>query len=710
MFSWIRWVSTRCRWSASLAAKFVLLIACITALTLGLAAWYSYYSYQRAHLEHLRSKVEVLAGFVAAISPDRIFSYDFSTLYGYVRGLSHTKDVTYAVIIGANGMPMTAYLNRAHPITAEAIKAVGSADIREVSRHIDGMRDAFSTTAPITFNQQQSGQVVVGATRRYVDQELRRILFWNVMGSTLTILLLSVGIFLVFRQNILRPTHALMAGARRVAQGDLRQPIPVTSPDELGQLANSFNEMMASLEQSNSERKLALENLQELNRNLEHLVLYDPLTNLPNRTLIQDRLMQALKTAERTKIPFAIVIMDLDRFKEVNDTFGHQTGDQLLIEVGQCLAKTLHSTDTIGRLGGDEFAIVLPDTDAEGAVCVARKVFLGLEQAFELHGIKFKVAASLGIALYPHHGTDASSLLKHADVAMYEAKHGRLGYTLYNKDIDIHSPRRLALINDLRFAVERGQMQLFYQPIMDIGTGAVRGFEALARWKHPEKGFVAPDQFIPMIEQTGLIQPFTNWVIDEALRQWSAWREQGIEIRMSINLSMQNLQDKAFPQELGALMQKWSVTPHALLLEVTESSMMGDPDRVLQTLNYFRSLGADIAIDDFGTGYSSLSYLKRMPVNEIKIDRSFVKDVCTNKDDAVIVRSTIDLAHNLGLEVVAEGVEDKDIVNFLAELNCDLAQGYYFSRPLPPEQISLSISQGCPHLPAADYLQHRLNN
>lgn len=688
MSSWVRWGSPRHRWRASLAAKFVLLIACITALTLGLAAWYSYYSYQRAYLDHLRSKVEVLAGFVASISPDRIFSHDFSTLYGYVRGLSHTKDLTYAVVIGANGEPMTAYLNKADPTIANAIRVVGSEDIREVSRYIDRMPDAFSITAPITFNQQETGRVVVGATRRYVDQELRRILFWNVMGSTLTIVLLSVGIFFVFRQNILRPTHALMDGARRVAQGDLHQPIPLTSPDELGQLARSFNEMMGSLEQSNSERRLALENLQELNRNLERLALYDPLTNLPNRTLLQDRLMQALKAAERTQAPFAIMIMDLDRFKEVNDTFGHHIGDQLLIEIGQCLAKTLHSTDTIGRLGGDEFAIVLPDTDGEGAVCVARKVFEGLDQPFELQGLKFKIAASLGIALYPQHGTDASSLLKHADVAMYEAKQGKLGYTLYNKDIDIHSPRRLALINDLRFAVEGGQMQLFYQPIMDIGTGAVRGVEALARWAHPEKGFIAPDQFIPMIEQTGLIQPFSAWVINEALRQWSAWREQGIETCMSVNLSMHNLQDKAFPKELEALLQKWSVLPHALILEVTESAMMGDPDRVLQTLNYFRSLGADVAIDDFGTGYSSLSYLKRMPVNEIKIDRSFVKDVCTNKDDAVIVRSTIDLAHNLGLEVVAEGVEDKDILSFLAELKCDLAQGYYFSRPLPPDQIA----------------------
>ena len=687
MSAWVRWVSSRCRWGASLAAKFVLLIACITALTLGLAAWYSYYSYQRAYLDHLRSKVEMLAGFVASISPDRIFSHDFSTLYGYVRGLSHTKDLTYAVVIGANGEPMTAYLNKADPTIANAIRAVGSEDIRQVMRYIDRLPDAFSITAPITFNQQEIGRVVVGATRRYVDQELRRILFWDAMGSTLIILLLSAGIFLVFRQNILRPTQALMEGARRVAQGDLRQPIPLASADELGQLARSFNEMMASLEQSNSERSLALADLQVLNRTLERLALYDPLTNLPNRALLQERLTHTLKAAERTKAPFAIMLMDLDRFKEVNDTYGHHTGDQLLIEIGQCLAQSLHSTDTIGRLGGDEFAIVLPDTDGEGAVCVARKLFKELDQPFELQGLKFKVAASLGIALYPQHGADASALLKHADVAMYEAKQGKLGYTLYNKDSDIHSPRRLALLNDLRFAVEAGQMQLYYQPIMDIGTGAVRGVEALARWAHPEKGFIAPDQFIPLIEQTGLIQLFSAWVINEALRQWSAWREQGIETCISVNLSMHNLQDKDFPRQLEALLQKWSVLPHALVLEVTESAMMGDPNRVLQTLNYFRSLGVDVAIDDFGTGYSSLSYLKRMPVNEIKIDRSFVKDVCSDKDDAVIVRSTIDLAHNLGLKVVAEGVEDKEVLSLLTGLSCDLAQGYYFSRPLPPDQI-----------------------
>ena len=694
-------------WRSSLAAKFIILVACVTSLVLGLAAWYSYYSYREVYIDHLRSKVDLLAGFVATISPDRIFSYDFSALHTYVRGLSHTKDLTYAVVIGADGEAMTAYMNKENPIIANAIQTLGSSDIRAVVKYIDSQPDTIAVASPILFDEQQVGTVRLGATRSFVDAELWRILLWNVIGSMLVVLLLSIGIYWVFRENILRPTRTLIEGARRVADGNLRQPIPPTSPDELGQLAGSFNEMMTSLDRSNAERTQALEGVRDLNRTLEirveertqaieavnrkleRLALYDPLTNLPNRTLIQDRLALTLKAAERAQAPFAVMLMDLDHFKEVNDTFGHHSGDQLLTAVGACLAASLRGADTIGRLGGDEFAIILPNTDKDGAVYVAGRLFKALEQPVQLSNVSLMVGASLGIAIYPEHGVDEGTLFKHADVAMYEAKQGRLGYSIYNKNIDIHSPRRIELMNELRVAVENGQMQLYYQPIMDIASGTIRGVEALARWPHPEKGFVSPDQFIPMIEQTGLIRPFTAWVINEALCQWAAWRAQGVDLVVSVNLSMRNLQDKEFPKQLDALLQKWSVPPHVLMLEVTESAMMGDPEHALQTLNYFRNLGAGVGIDDFGTGYSSLSYLKRMPVNELKIDRSFVKDMCHDKDDAVIVRSTIDLAHNLGLIVVAEGVEDEATLSLLKDLNCDMAQGYYFSRPVPAEQIAL---------------------
>lgn len=693
------------RWRSSLAAKFVLLVAALTALTLGMTAWVSYHSYREAYLNHLHQKAELLAEFVASISPDRIYSYDFSTLYKYVRELSKTRDIVYAVVIDSNGEPLTAHLDKDDPIIASAIRAVGSEEMLKVIGYINHLPDVISITAPIIFNNNKIGSVIVGATRKYADQELSQILLWNALGSTSIILLLSAGIYFVFRHHVLRPTQELMEGAQRVARGNLRQPIPLVSTDELGQLAGSFNDMMGNLEQSNLGRTQALEHLRDLNRTLEirveertraietvnreleHLALYDPLTGLANRSLLQDRLEQMLKVPERTRELFTVMLLDLDRFKEVNDTFGHHTGDVLLKKVGRRLVEALRETDTIGRLGGDEFAILLPKTDSKSVVLVANKLSKALEHPEDIEGLRFIVSASLGIAVYPEHGTDASTLLKHADIAMYEAKQSKTGYCIYHREIDIHSPRRLALMNDLRVAVEAGQMQLHYQPILDLGSGAVRGVEALARWVHPEKGSIPPDQFIPIIEQTGLIRPFSRWVIDTALCQWAAWHARGIETVVSVNLSMRNLQDKEFPNELAELLQKWSVVPHTLLLEVTESAVMSDPDHVLMTLGYFHDLGVDVAIDDFGTGYSSLSYLKRLPVNEIKIDRSFVRDMREDKDDAMIVRSTIDLAHNLGLKVVAEGVEDEVTLRLLTELNCDLAQGYHFSRPVPADQV-----------------------
>ena len=697
--------SLRKRWRATLAVRFIVLAASLTAVTLGVTAWISYQTYRDVYTRHLISKAETLAGFVAAISPDRIFSYDFSSLHIYVKKLGDNEDLVYAVVLAENGQPLTSFLDRRRPVVMQAIKEVGSEDAARVARYIASLPDTIEVTAPIMFNQEQIGTVMIGVTRYFIDKDLRQLLLWNSLGSLMIVMLLSFGIYLIFRHSVLRPTQQLMQGARRVAHGDLQERIPLSSGDELGQLASSFNDMMTDLQSSYDQRTLALNELRQLNptletrveertlaiekanRALERMALYDSLTALPNRTLVNDRLAQAIKTAERTNNSFVVMLIDLDRFKEVNDSLGHQAGDELLKKVGQRFVETMRDTDTIGRLGGDEFAILLPETSVDGAVSVADKLIKAMERSMELEGLSFTVAASIGIAHYPDHGTDASTLMRHADIAMYDAKLNRTGYSLYHKEIDTHSPRRLVLIGDLRAAFDAGRLALHYQPIIDIATGLPRGVEALARWPHPEKGFIPPDEFIPLIEQTGLVRHFACWVIDAALAQWNAWRQEGIDVVISVNLSMRNLQDKGFPEKLAELMRKWSVTPQALLLEITESAMMSDPDQVLSLLTGFSDMGVQIAIDDFGTGYSSLSYLKRLPVHEIKIDRSFVLDMTRDKDDAVIVRSTIDLAHNLGLKVGAEGVEDEETLTLLRELGCDLAQGYHIRRPGPVDSL-----------------------
>lgn len=691
-----------------LAAKFVLLIAGFTALMFGLTAWYSYYSYRDAQLNHLQAKAKLLADFVASISPDRIFSYDFSSLHTYAQELSANRDVTYAIIVDAQGKPMTSFIDREDPIVQAAIAALKDSDLLAVASYIDRMPDTLSVRSPIRFNQQQIGTVRIGVTRAYIDHELHGILVRNVLGSLVIVALLSLGIYLIFLQNVLRPTQDLIDGARRVANGELRTPIPTHSIDELGQLATSFNIMMERLGQSNAERGQALDDLRELNhtleirveertraiesanRELEQLALYDSLTGLPNRSLIQDRLGLLLRSANRTHRPFVVMLIDLDRFKDVNDTFGHHIGDELLKKVGRMLVGNLRDVDTVGRLGGDEFAILLPDTYLAEALNVADKILRTLDIPIALGGLSLATGASLGIAAFPEHGRDAGTLFKHADVAMYHAKHGKTGFCVYHPDIDRHSPERLAFIQDLRLAVESAQMELHYQPIVDIRTHAIHSVEALARWTHPVRGPVPPDQFIPIIEQTGLIRPFSLWVVETALQQWAAWNAAGQRVIMAVNLSMHNLQDEAFPAALSRLMQTWSVPPQAFTLEVTESAMMSDPEHVLKTLAHFDELGIAVAIDDFGTGYSSLSYLKRLSVTELKIDRGFVKDMCADKDDVVIVRSTIDLAHNLGLKVVAEGVEDAETLQLLLELQCDRAQGQYFGAPLPATEIQFA--------------------
>jgi diguanylate cyclase (GGDEF)-like protein len=421
----------------------------------------------------------------------------------------------------------------------------------------------------------------------------------------------------------------------------------------------------------------------------EHQALHDALTDLPNRTLFHDRVHQALTSARRDHVPAAVMIMDLDRFKEVNDTLGHASGDELLKQVGIRLRESLRESDTVARLGGDEFGVLLPKVlDSAAAVAVARKLRTTLEEPFTIHGLALQMEASIGIALYPDHGTNVQSLLQRADVAMYVAKEHPAGCEVYTRERDAYSPDRLTLLTELRRAIDRGQLVLHYQPKVDLRTGEIHGVEALVRWKHPERGMVPPDEFIPPAQKTGVIGPLTMFVLDEALRQCRTWALQGLDLCVAVNLSTRNLLDVHLPDTVGELLSRWEVHPSLLELEITESTILADPVRAMQVLSRLDEMGVRLAIDDFGTGYSSLAYLKRLPVDELKIDKSFILGMEESENDAVIVRSTIDLGRNLGLRVVAEGVETSTAWNRLASLGCDIAQGYYLSRPIPASELT----------------------
>jgi diguanylate cyclase (GGDEF)-like protein/PAS domain S-box-containing protein len=421
---------------------------------------------------------------------------------------------------------------------------------------------------------------------------------------------------------------------------------------------------------------------------LEHQALHDALTALPNRLLLHDRLSQAILAARRDGTSLTLLVMDLDRFKEVNDTLGHHYGDLLLREVGNRLRATLREADTAARLGGDEFAVLLLKADAVEAEVAARRLLEALKEPFSISGHPVEVRASIGVALFPDHGSDPGELLRRADVAMYVAKRNQSEFSLYSPEHDLHSPDRLALVGELRTAIDQDQLELFYQPKANMASDRITSVEALVRWRHPVRGLVPPDEFIPLAEETGQVRALSRWVLNAALRQCKDWEQRGRTLGIAVNLSMRDLQDPALPETVAAALVRWGVQPALLTLEITESTLMADPAQAMEIVRRLSAMGVSIAIDDFGTGYSSLAYLKRLAVHELKVDRSFVRHVVDDTHDVAIVRSTISLAHELGLQVVAEGIEDKPTWQLLAKLGCDTAQGYFMSRPLPAADFS----------------------
>ncbi len=442
-----------------------------------------------------------------------------------------------------------------------------------------------------------------------------------------------------------------------------------------------------------------LTDIREREKTIQRLAYYDPLTGLPNRILFHDRIqIEILNTAAGGR-SVGVLLMDIDRFKEINDTLGHDRGDLLLQQVAERLKALMRPTDVVARLGGDEFGILIPLADPNDASLVARKVLGAFESSFEIEVLPIAVEVSIGIARTPGGGETANSLLQRADVAMYASKKRGTGFTLYSDVKDEHSPRRLALLGELRQALEEGQLFLEYQPKIEIASRRTVGAEALVRWRHPSLGIVPPGDFIGPAEPTGLIRPLTQFVLQSALRQCRQWHEGGIPIAVSVNLSVRNLMDPGLENQIRDALRTGAVEPRFLDLEITESALLEDIETVTESLHRLSRLGVRISIDDFGVGYSSLRYLRRLPVHTIKIDRSFVKDMETEGENAVIVRSTIELAHNLGRRVVAEGVETQGAFDLLVRLGCDCAQGYFFSRPIPADEFGPWVKKG-PYLPA----------
>ncbi len=418
---------------------------------------------------------------------------------------------------------------------------------------------------------------------------------------------------------------------------------------------------------------------------IRKLAYHDPLTGLPNRALLIERLAQAIQADPEGAKPLALIVMDLDHFKDINNTLGHHHGDVLLGQFAARLTAMVRQSDIVARLGGDEFAVLLPETTVDGAVRVGEKMRAALAAPFDVEALAMTVEASIGIAVFPDHATSPETLLQRANVAMYAAKENRSGLAVYASEHDHYNPWRLALMGELRFAIDHDELTLFFQPKIHMPTRRVIGVEALVRWNHPHRGMIPPDEFIPLAEHTGLIRSLTRWVLAAARAQDARLREAGYRLTIAVNLSARTLLDATLADFIATLLPQGQTS--WLELEITESAIMADPARALGVLRRLHEMNVPLAIDDFGTGYSSLAYLKKLPVGTIKIDKSFVKNLATDENDAAIVRSTIEMGHHLGLAVVAEGVESPDAWKHLMRLGCDAAQGYYVCRPMPDRDL-----------------------
>ena len=518
----------------------------------------------------------------------------------------------------------------------------------------------------------RSGETVIAVLQEPLSSALEP--FRRLQRQLALISLLAVVVSIIasvaIARGITRPLRELAHVARRIAAGDYSELPAASRRDEIGDLATAFKNMQQDIASRESR--------------IMDLAYRDTLTGLPNRVLFADLLDKAIADAATAATPVAVLLMDLDHFKYVNDTLGHPIGDLLLREVAVRLQTVgTGESDVVARLGGDEFALLLPGGEIAEAQRLARAILRALELPMTLQGHVVDVSASIGVAVFPGHGVEGATLLRRADIAMYVAKRNNCGVAVWDEGADQHSSERLSLLSDLRKAVDNDELALTYQPKVALrGTGGEHYAEALVRWRHPTRGLVQPTEFIPFAEQTGYIRAITQWVLAHAIAQCAEWRLDGLRMNVSINLSTRDLMDATLPDRFVELLKRHRCSAQWITLEITESAVLDDPAHGIKNLERLHALGCKLAIDDYGTGYSSLAYLRRLPVHELKIDKSFVIGMATDAGDALIVRSTIELAHNLGLSVVAEGVENDATLDRLRAMGCDMVQGYLLSRAL----------------------------
>ena len=693
----------------SLAHQFFVLISAIIILALSFSAYLQYKNESKNIQNSLISHGKSLAELLASISIDPLLIYDDVTLNSYAEFTSEQKNIVFAAVVNPEKVSLTHYIDHENPYIKNIPGSEKFVDIQPLLKKLISNKNILFVEVPVKFKQKTLAYSWVGLDRMPYEKESFKTLIQIILVTFGVGLFVAASIFFLFKKKIFKPISTLNMSAQNIAKFEFEEPVIVNGHGELTVLAESFDRMRFQLKEMIESRNKVMNDLSELNESLEervnertkelqllnskiaHQAMHDPLTGLPNRVLIVEQLKKEISRAKRNESTLSVFMIDLNNFKDVNDTLGHPVGDGLLKEVAQRLKLSLRESDTVGRLGGDEFAVVLPDVSEEDAVKVATMIREKLEPSFNLDDHVLKIGASIGLALYPMHGEDHTSLIRVADVAMYEAKKSNSHVCVYQPEMDKHTKTRLALMNDLHEAIENNQLELFYQPKISIGKSKVVSVEGLIRWCHPENGWIMPDEFIPLAEGSKLINELCYWVLDRAYSQWKAWHESGVELQIAVNLSARNLIDETLPGYISKLNRKYNMLDGGIKVEITESAIMSNIEVAMAVMEDPNMQGLQFSIDDFGTGYSSLSYLKKLSVNEVKIDKAFVSEMAHDDDDESIVKSVIDLAHNLGHNVVAEGVESKDVLEQLVSMGCDEVQGYFFSKPVPVDKLLVTI-------------------
>lgn len=679
----------------SFRLKIVVGVALIQAVLFSVMVASNLSTLKKSNEEALIKRSHTTVTLFASTTQAAVLATDLGALESLVSELTSNPDVIYARVLSKRGV-------LAESGDKPALARPFVADRSLQSAEAKGVFDAY---ADILVAGEKYGRVEIGFSTAPIERLIASTR--NKSLALAAVSLLLMGLFSYFLGCYLsRGLNALQQGTQKIVEGNLGYQIHVRGKDELAATATAFNSMSDKLQELDNERQkkqaeIQLLNqelerrvierttqLQDANKQLEYQALHDALTRLPNRVLFHDRLRAVLLAAHRSREPFALVGVDLDLFKEINDTLGHQAGDLVLQHVADACVRVLRDSDTIARMGGDEFAILLPKvTDLESALRVSHRVLTAIKEPVKIGDRIIEVGASLGIALYPVHGDDAAELLSRSDTAMYEAKHKKLGVLAYDSSMGEGKSESAALKGELRHALNDHELLLHFQPKVDINSNRMSGVEALVRWQHPRLGLIYPDKFIGLAEMSGLIKPLTQEVLSLALQQLQVWQKQGYDFPIAVNISTVNLQDAAFPDLIASMLSQYGTPPRLLELEVTETAIMTEPLRAIENIRLLAHLGIIVSIDDFGTGYSSMAYLQKLLIAKIKIDKSFVMGMAKGETDEVIVRSTIDLAHNLGLKAVAEGVETQAAWDKLRELGCDAAQGYFMSKPLTAENL-----------------------